>query len=163
MRKIYNSCEEIVNNKFPISLVYDSNWDLNMNNLVRLDIMLTPNEVYDSYILDVYSNLDSLELEEVSHFFNCKATGSLLLSLLELLGEDDISKSWDIKCASLSSGESCLFLDLIIKVNPSLFSFSNTDLYLLFGFAVSDFSFSSIPDSYVVKRAYELHGEYYRK
>lgn len=162
MKKDYYVCEEMVNGKLPMSLMFDTSWDLDIDDLVRIDIMLSPEEVYDSYMLDVYNNLESFSQENIDYFFHCEAKDSLLFGILELLEEDLVSESWDVKCASLSEGDDCLFLDLVIKVDPLFFSFSNTDFYLLFGHAVSEVTYASIRNSYVVKRAYQLHDDYYK-
>ena len=93
-------------------------------------------------MLDVYDNLDGLNQEDINDFFNSETSESLLLGLIQLIKEKLFFNPLDIKGALLTSSE-----DIII--------------YLVFGLAFSELTFSSIIGSFLLKKGHELHHLYY--
>ena len=114
-------------------------------------------------MLDVYDNLDGLNQEDINDFFNSETSESLLLGLIQLIKEKLFFNPLDIKGALLTSSEDMIMIDLLIKVDPSDYSISSTDFYLVFGLAFSELTFSSIIGSFLLKKGHELHHLYYEE
>ncbi len=112
-------------------------------------------------MLDVYSDLDGLSTEVINDFFNSETTESLLQGLIQLIKEKLFFNPLDIKGGLLTTSEDMIMLDLLIKVDPEDYSISFTDFNLVFGFAFSELTVSSIIGSYLVKKGHELHHLYY--
>lgn len=161
MNKQYYLCTEILSEGSSVALAFDVNWDLDISDLVRVKLILNPSEVFDSFMLDVYDNLDGLNQEDINDFFNSETSESLLLGLIQLIKEKLFFNPLDIKGALLTSSEDMIMIDLLIKVDPSDYSISSTDFYLVFGLAFSELTFSSIIGSFLLKKGHELHHLYY--
>lgn len=87
MNKQYYLCTEILSEGSSVALAFDVNWDLDISDLVRVKLILNPSEVFDSFMLDVYDNLDGLNQEDINDFFNSETSESLLLGLIQLIKE----------------------------------------------------------------------------
>ena len=163
MNKEYYLCTEILSGGSPVALAYDVNWDLDISDLVRVKVILNPGKVFDSFMLDVYSDLDGLSTDVINDFFNSETTESLLLGLIQLIKEKLFFNPLDIKGGLLTTSEEMIMLDLLIKVDTEDYSISTTDFNLVFGFAFSELTVSSIIGSYLVKKGHELHHLYYEE
>lgn len=163
MNKEYYLCTESLSGGSPVSLAYDINWDLDISDLVRVKVILNPSKVFDSFMLDVYSDLDGLSPDVVNDFFNSETSESLLQGLIQLIKEKLFFNPLDIKGGLLTTSEDMIMLDLLIKVDPEDYSISTTDFNLVFGFAFSELTVSSIIGSYLVKKGHELHHLYYEE
>lgn len=161
MNKEYYLCTEILSGESSVALAYDVSWDLDISDLVRVKVILNPSKVFDSFMLDVYSELDGLSPDNINDFFNSETTESLLQGLIQLIKEKLFFNPLDIKGGLLTTSEDMIMLDLLIKVDPEDYSISSTDFNLVFGFAFSELTVSSIIGSYLVKKGHELHHLYY--
>ena len=85
------------------------------------------------------------------------------MGLIQLIKEKLFFNPLDIKGALLTSSEDMIMIDLLIKVDPSDYSISSTDFYLVFGLAFSELTFSSIIGSFLLKKGHELHHLYYEE
>lgn len=161
MRKKYYLYTEYPSGLSPTVLAYDVSWNLDVSNFVRVDIILEPDEVFNSFNLGSYDNLNDLCEEDIHSFFNLEITESLLVSLIELIQEKLIYNYLDIKGSRLIAEEDWIALELLIQVEPLDYNIGSADFDFVFGSAFSEISFCSPRDSYIVVKGRELHHLYY--